>query len=194
MFQIELKYKGNRTYLQGGDIFNALMESFLQIGDGFISRLVLKSFAINQIKVLHKAPDRDKGILGNGLWKYTDGSEQRFWLQETEEPVTDSYSFNEDAITDEATLSGEAILLEMQNEYTLIENIIALTKRLNYLLSPDVRGKWLFGQIDLHRALPEYWKLIEIERKICVGNSFSRNIIQIDGDVYGEIRFIGGEV
>ena len=118
---------------------------------------------------------------------------QRFWIRETDEPVIDSYPFDEDAITSGAVLEAEIIRSGHANPYTVIENIIALTKKLNYALSPNINGKWLFGQIDLKKALPTEWDSIKIERTICVGTSFSRNRIVIDGGDCGEIRFIGGK-
>lgn len=89
---------------------------------------------------------------------------------------------------DERTIRGK-----QTNPYSLIENIIALTKRLNYMLAPDVEGKWLFGQLDLKEALPNDWNDLVIARTVAVGNAFSRNRISIDGQEFGEIRFIGGK-
>lgn len=192
LITLHLKYKGSRTYLHGSDIFNALVDLFSETNSGYLSKLVFKSFARNQIEVLLSQPGHDVSTLGNGVWKMTDGAEQRFWLRESREPVAESYPYDEDAITSKAIQVVESILLETQNAYSTIENIIALTKHLSYLLTPDVDGKWLFGQIDLLQALPERWESIQINRKACVANAFSRNRIEIDGHDIGEIRFIGG--
>ena len=193
IFMQNLKYKGSRTYLQGGDIFNALVDTFSKLGSGYLSKLMFKSFARNQIEVLLHKPENCVLVLGNGVWKFTNGAEQKFWFRETEEPVKESYSFEEETITAVATLTDLGIRLASQNAYSTIENIIALTKRLSYALTPDVDGKWLFAQIDLEQALPEGWGSMQIEQKLCIANSFSRNRITIDGQEVGEIRFIGGQ-
>jgi len=193
LISLHLKYKGSRTYLHGSDIFNALVDMFSKTSNGYLSRQVFKSFARNQIEVLLYQPEHDVSALGNGVWKMTDGVEQRFWLREGREPVAESYPFDEDAITSKAIQIEESIRLEAQNAYSTIENVIALTKYLSYALTPDVDGKWLFGQIDLKQTLPERWESIQIERKLCVANAFSRNRIEIDGQDIGEIRFIGGQ-
>jgi len=113
-------------------------------------------------------------------------------MQETTQHVTDSYPFQEECITQPAEVEGTMIRGRRENAYSLIENIIALTKCLNYALTPDVDGKWLFGQLNLEKALPTEWDEIVVRRGVAVGNRFSRNQIEIDGEGFGEIRFIGG--
>jgi len=193
IININLKYKGSRTYLQGGDIYNAIVEELSAQLEGYLARLAFKHFARNQVELLFENPVDSANLVGSGMWRTATGESQRFWIRETAGSVTDSYPFDEEVITSAAVIEYESIRVEHVNPYTLIENIIALTKKLNYALSPDVKGKWLFGQIDLKQSLPTEWDLIQIERAVCVGSSFSRNRIVIDGADYGEIRFIGGE-
>lgn len=193
MIQLNLKYKGSRNYLQGGDIYNAIVhELTLRLG-GHLARLAFKSFARKQVDLLLENPSDAFNPMGSGIWKSGSGELYRFWLVETDRSVTESYPFEEEAITRDAEVSGEAICSRCANSYSLIENIIALTKRLNYALVPHVDGKWLFGQLDLISGLPCRWSKLCIERKQCVGSSFSRNRITIDDADYGEIRFIGGQ-
>ncbi|MFB1489889.1 MULTISPECIES: hypothetical protein [unclassified Thiocapsa] len=193
MIDFQLKFKGTRNYLQGGDIYNAIAEALSARFGGHLVRLAFKHFARNQCQLLFQHPAETGKVMGNGTWQAASGEMQRFWLCETDRPVTESYPFDEDAITAPAQLEGEAIVGHRSNDYSVIENVIALTKRLNYSLSPDVDGKWLFGQLDLTAGLPDTWQTIRIDRMVCVGDSFSRNRILIDGTDYGEIRFIGGQ-
>ncbi len=193
MIDFQLKYKGPRTYLHGSDIYNAVAEALSARYGGHLVRLSFKHLARKQCQLLLEPPADSSRVMGNGSWQWGTGEIHRFWLRETDRPVTESYPFDEDAITDPAHLQGLAIRGRRTNDYSVIENVIALTKRLNYALSPDVKGKWLFGQLDLVEGLPTLWQEIGIERTVCVGDSFSRNRILIDGADYGEIRFIGGK-
>ena len=193
MIDFELKYKGTRNYLQGGDFYNTINEMLSTRFGGHLVRLVFKHFARNQCQLLLERPADTGPVIGHGTWQAASGDTQRFWLRETDRPVTESYPFDEEAITDAAQVEGEAIVGHRSNDSSAVENVIALTKRLNYALSPEVNGKWLFGQLDLTAGLPESWQAIRIERTSCVGDSFSRNCIFIDGVDYGEIRFIGGQ-
>lgn len=192
MIDLKLRYKGTRNYLHGSDFYNVITEMLSARFEGYLIRLVFKHLARNQCQLLLERPAETTQVMGNGSWQAASGATHRFWLRETSHPVTNSYPFDEDAITDPAQLAGEAIVGESSNEYSTIENVIALTKRLNNMLSPDIDGQWLFGQLDLTAGLPETWQLIRIERTLCVGKSFSRNRILIDETDYGEIRFIGG--
>jgi len=192
MISIQLKYKGSRTYLHGSDIYNAIVQELLSRLDGRLQKLVFKRFSRNQIELLLEMPENPENLIGNGVWVTPDGEKCRFWIRETDELVTESYPFDEDSIIDVAQLSGECVQSDHANQYSVIENIIALTKKLNYVLSPDVSGKWLFGQIDLKQRLPMEWSSIKIERTSCVGSSYSRNRIIIDRADYGDICFIGG--
>lgn len=186
-----LKYKGSRDYLQGGDLYNAIAETLSEQFGGHLVRLAFKHFARNQCQLLLEPIIDSTDVMGKGSWRKASGEMQRFWICETDRPVTESYHFDEDAIIDPTQLDGSTILGYCTNDYSVIENVIALTKRLNYALSPDVKGKWLFGQLDLKvRGLPAIWQEILVERMLCVGNRFSRNRILIDGTDYGEIRFI----
>jgi hypothetical protein len=193
IINFNLKYKGSRTYLHGSDIYNAIVEELSARFGGYPAKLAFKHFARNQVELLLENPVDPANVMGSGVWRAATGETRKFLIRETNEPVVDSYPFDEELITSAAIIEDESIRVGHANIYTLIENIIALTKKLNYALSPDVNGKWLFGQIDLKEALPAQWDTIQIVRTICVGTSFSRNRIFVDGTDTGEIRFIGGE-
>lgn len=193
MFDFQLQYKGSRNYLHGSDIYNAIDDALRTRFGGHLIRLTFKHFARNQCRLMLEKTDNAGNIIGQGNWSADSGELHHFWLYETDCPVIDSYPYDEDAITASACIDGAIITGSHNNHYSVIENIIALTKRLNYTLSPDVKGKWLFGQLDLKQNFPDNWQQICVERTVCVGNNFSRNRILIDGTDYGEIRFIGGQ-
>lgn len=192
METLYLKFKGSRSYLHGSDIYNVVSEKLMERFDGYIARLVFRHFARHQIELLQDKPTDMANVVGSGAWQTSEGRSLQFWLRETSQPVTESYPFDEDAISTPAVIQGTVICGNRSNPYSLIENIIALTKKLNYALSPNVEGKWVFGQLNINTKPPTEWSIIEITRTVSVGSSFSRNSISIDGTAYGEIRFVGG--
>lgn len=187
-----LKYKGSRDYLHGGDIFDALNDSLSKELGGRLLRITYKRLARNQLGLTLSEPSNAEFVTATGVWLTSSGIRNQFWLVETDVPVTDSYPFNEDLITHSAELDEEVICGRRANKYTLVENVIALTKKLNYELAPEVKGKWLFGQLDLPQRLPSDWNCVVITRTVAIGHAFSRNRITIDGQDFGEIRFVGG--
>jgi hypothetical protein len=103
------------------------------------------------------------------------------------------YEFDEDSLLAPAISNGEEIILRERSGYTPIEEIIALTKRLNYELTPDITGKWVFGQLNVNGPLPGDYSSLKICRTSEVVGRFSVNKIFIDDDAVGDIRFIVGE-
>ena len=192
MTLLKLRYKGSRDYLHGSDIYNAIVDSLGNELSGHLARLVFKRVVRNQIRIAMNEQVSMEGAVGRGTWRNSNGEQIPFWLLESGLPVTESYKFDEDAITSRALVDGKIIRGVRSNCYTVIENIVALTKCLNCSLVPDVRGKWMFGQIDLEAALPDEWNNLTITRTHLVGNAFSRNNITINDREFGQIRFIVG--
>ena len=192
MISLKLRYKGSRNYLHGSDIYNAIVNSLGNEFTGHLARLVFGRVARNQIKISMSEQVSLEKVVGRGTWRTSIGEQIQFWLIESALPVTESYEFDESAITAGALIDNEIIRGVRSNAYTLIENIVTLTKCLNHSLAPDVKGKWLFGQINLEGALPHEWSNLAITRTHLVGNAFSRNNITINGREFGQIRFIVG--
>ncbi|MFG1490094.1 hypothetical protein ABMA58_12665 [Oceanospirillum sp. HFRX-1_2] len=195
MLKIDMKYKGQRSYLQGGDFFDEITNSLIaNFSTGAIKKLSFKSFARRQCGlVINERPEQDKHVVGNGIWCKSEGDEIKFWIVETDVPVLSRYPFDEDGLVASSFIEGDTITLDADNDYTAIENIVALTKKLNYALTPDVNGKWVFGQIDMLKPIPDTFNKIQITRTTERKGMFSCNKIMIDNEHVGEIRFIVGQ-
>ena len=81
----------------------------------------------------------------------------------------------------------------MRSKFTPIEDVIVLTKHLNYAMSRILKGNWLFGQLDLTEPLIDNYRSLEIKMKYLIEGKFSVNDILIDGRTIGSIRFIMGK-
>lgn len=182
------KFKGMRTYVQGGDIFNAVNEHLVRFGS-YLTAIVFKSFTKHHLRY-SESLDADGKLIAQGKAVDKNGQFLTFYLYETDVPVDQRYDFVEDKITLNAKLDGLKITLAEQNEFTVIENIIAITKNLSYALHPLETGKWVFGQLLLKMRLPTSYKSIQIIQKSIVQNNFSTNAIYIDNEPIGEIKFI----
>lgn len=196
MIPLELRYKGDRNYLQGGDIVQFLednLDTWLE-GDGWwLSRLAFRRFARNQLDLVWEAPGDQRDAVAEGLFR-RNGNDRRFWLTESDRPVAGRYPFDEDALVAGAHIDGETreATLAAPEGFRPIEAIVALTKKLNYVVTPDVEGKWVFGQIQLEGPLPRQFRTLGITMKSAVAGRFSVNRIDMDGRKAGVIRFIVG--
>lgn len=193
---LELSYKGTRNYVQGGDFFNAILSiAPIITGDtnAFIARLTFRHFANMACELITDPPDNLSTIIGEvkffspDEYSYIDG-----WIVLTDIPILGRRHFDEDlllanTVFDEATRS--ALLLGC-SRWTPIEQIIALTKYLNYSINPIAQGKWVFGQLDLKKPLSDRYAKLEIKMTNLIPGRFSVNNIFIDGCEVGSMRFI----
>ena len=193
---LTLAWKGSRTYLHGSDLFNALAEiaEFVS-GDqsAFVSQLIFKRFARTALAVTTDEPATNVQTIGKARLAFAKlGTGTNLWIIETGDEVTTRRPFDEDDLVATAVVDENAITLSKRSHYSPIEEIIALTKKLNYALSPEVSGRWVFGQIDLSCRLDTDHQITRIERKNIVGNRFSLNEIRLNEKPVGTIRFIVG--
>ncbi|WP_313290425.1 hypothetical protein [Stutzerimonas nitrititolerans] len=184
------RFKGERNYVQGGDIFDALQVLFSK-QDAQVLELSFRGFSSRQMRCLLDNPGTE--YKAEGVVIDLTGQRLPFWLVETDQPVTERYAFDEDAITSHAQIDGKVISASATAGFSVIEQIIALTKALNYQIAPDINGKWVFGQLRLKQPLPQTAEHFLIQQKTLLAGRFSVQEVTLDGKVIGQIRFITSE-
>lgn len=195
---LHLCYKGNREYLHGSDIFDALsvMADELTGGVGaFIERITFRRFARLSCDVTTEPTADPSRIVCQARLRVPGSESVDVWIVETANPVTSRRPFDEEQLLARASLGCDrrSARFPGRGGYSPIEEVIALTKYLNYAVSPEVNGKWVFGQLDLVESLPANYSILEIRIKSLVGGRFSINEILTDGHSIGTIRFIVGK-
>jgi hypothetical protein len=189
MKKLTFMFKGERNYVQGGDVYNAIDEV---IGNDFIKKLVFKKFTHNHCMLVDQRPLEPHDIIAQCTIQDSPHHDKKAWVVESSEQVQDRYDFDEGIITNSASILKNSITLNVSTPYSTIEKMIALTKCLSYHLSPDINGKWVFGQLDLTQRLPQNFDNIVISRRTKPSTKFNTNEIIIDGKAYGTISFIAG--
>ena len=193
---LSLSYKGDRAYIHGSDFFVALTEVATEVtghSDAFVERLAFRCFASSACEVTTMQPADMSKVIGQARFYLPAGMRQvDVWLIKTDLVVTSRRPFDEHLLLAEASFNevGRTSCLPARSIYTPIEDVIALTKHLNYLVAPDVEGKWVFGQLDLVEPLIANYHQLEIQMKNTIAGRFSVNEIVIDGRIIGTIRFI----
>ena len=190
---LKLRFKGDRRYVHGSDVFSSVDRVVREHdSDAFVAQLAFRRVGRHDCELRWSKPSPTDSLVAQGRVK-TGGRMRPFWVVETAAAVGDRYEFEEDRLTSTAIIDGESIELPERTSYSTIEEVIALTKRLNYTLSPDVDGKWVFGELKLTSSFPDDYLVIRISRTKEVGGRFSVNRINIDGNPIGDIRFIVGK-
>jgi len=190
---LSLGFKGERTYIQGGDIYDAVTAGIREVDESsYVEHLAFRQFARGDCDLVWHKPDAGKRLVGQGKVSFA-GDRRPFWIVESSREAVGRRTFDEESIVQPAVSDGQRITLRVRSAYTPIEEIIALTKRLAYELTPDVEGKWVFGQLDLRSAIADDYQELSIWQKNLIAGKFSVNEIEIDGACVGNIRFIVGD-
>ncbi|MDK9762853.1 hypothetical protein KI743_12645 [Vibrio sp. D420a] len=190
------EYKGDRNYLHGTDFYKFSAEYGEKnfSSSAYVEQLSFRQIARCQSEITHSKPSSGN-IVSTGKFMLPNGEVQPFWWVETEAQVAGRYEFDEDGLVSTAIIDEETKTISMNHvsdNYSCIEEVVALNKKLNNTVKKPENGKWLFGQLHLSKKLPVVYKNIEIKLDVMLHNKFSVSDIWLDGVHFGQIRFIVG--
>ncbi|HEY6898548.1 MAG TPA: hypothetical protein VI279_14915 [Rhodocyclaceae bacterium] len=189
---LTLKFKGERKYLQGPDIYNeALIWLTNQRSEVRDIDFAFHRMATRQVKAVLADSDTTAEAVAACAFTSERGRE-RLLLLETDQAVSDAYPYPEDELVrpmavELATRTG---LLRGTTVYSDIEIWVAMTKALHHQVFPDLPGKWLF----VRARFPHFRSATAAaERKLaitaCFNNKLTRSEAFLDGSKAGEIYF-----
>lgn len=199
MVLLKTSLKGDRNYVRGTDFFNAIEQALRHHTDdlhGFVSKLIFKGTTTRLCNLSLSPPGDSDIVIAHGYFHHGDDKDVEFWLLETDAEINERIPFDETNLLAQATLEKQqkVVTAPVVAEYSPVECIVTLTKYLNDQLMPDIKGKWLFGQIELSTMLPEEAKTVTICLKSAIKGRFSISDVLVDDRSVGTIRFIVGEV
>jgi hypothetical protein len=193
---LKLAYKGDRDYLQGPDIYNAVT----RIVSGENPRIVFNKIKMAFHKIAH---NQCKLTYGNYLMLdqmpkdinvdvnfIAPSSHLVGWLVETDEPVIERVPYPEEDIVKKTSIDGKRITIEGEVQFTPIEILVAMTKQLHKTLYPIKAGRWIFTRIELNRLLTisDAAKFkVEIEKNL--NNRLTKGSIHSGEEMLGHIYF-----
>lgn len=185
--------KGNRNYIQGGDIFEWVASSVEKERAGVLKTLGFKRFTMKEIFIDYE-DSLPGSIVCSGTYVTCKGQEVPFSVREGEAcGVLGRRPYDEDGMLASAVVSGNQISMQAPPGFSSIEVIVAMTKKLCYALqAPDAAGKWVFGFIRLAAPLPKRMGEVAIENRSILNKRFAVNRVTVDGEEVAEIRFIVG--
>jgi hypothetical protein len=112
------------------------------------------------------------------------------WLVETDEPVIERIAYPEEDIVKKTSIEGKVITIMGEVQFTPIEILVAMTKRLHMKLYPIKVGRWFFTRLDLNRLLTisDASKLkVEIDKNL--NNRLTKGSIHSGEEMLGYIYF-----
>jgi len=192
---LHLQFKGDRTYLQGGDIFNAVSELARSLHHGYVSRIAFRRLATHVLVVVDELPESGIDPVADiTVSSRTDNAAMaRWWLVETNEPVQGRHAYAEHLIAQACEVDKQARSLSKLRDvnFTLIEEVVAAHKVLcNTLAEPGSR--WLFAQLLLSAPLDGDVSRIELTNTALLSGKMAASDLKLDGVKVGSIRFMRG--
>lgn len=190
---MDIRFKGERTYLHGTDICDVLLDRLIRPAGGTVTDMDL-AFHRPARTALRLVRDGDPKAACSVLKHKQDGEPQVHTLEETGDPVSGRYPYDEAAIIRACTLDTRARTVEQDAamDHSRIEIWVAMIKALHQKMFPDAPGQWMFGRL----RLPDPSRIDGTG--LCGaafvagmgGNKLTRNTISVGPDVVGEIFFI----
>lgn len=194
--RLHLQYKGERTYLQGGDVFNAVSELALHMHNGYLSRIAFRRLAARALVVVDALPGADVDPVAEVTVssRTSDAIEAKWWLIETDMPVQGRYPYEEHLIAQACEVDSQQRRVSKlrDHRFSLIEEVIAAHKVLCNALATDAGGRWLFVQLVLSAPLEPDASSIELINTALLNGKMAASDVRLDGVKVGSIRFMRG--
>jgi hypothetical protein len=193
---LRLAYKGERDYLHGTDIYNAVTGIIGGSNPGIVFNRIKIAFhkvARNQCKLIYGnyslLEQMPKNI--NVEVNYISSSANIIgWLCETDEHVIEHIPYQEEEIIKRSNIDGKKITIDSELQFTPIEVLVAMTKQLHVIHYPVKTGRWFFARIDLNRLLTisdAQTLVVEIEKNL--NNRLTKARIHSGEEMLGYIYF-----
>lgn len=148
---LSLKFKGDRTYLHGTDMFDESMKAL----EGWnqwqqvtlaIHRMTDQPLGLVPVSEFQRGSIQQVAQISG---KYHAGNLATWVLIENNGAVKDRYPYPEQQMVDAADIQTETIVLSSWLSFSRIEHIVALNKGLLQHLFPEAPGKWVFTKVKI---------------------------------------------
>ena len=153
---IKFRFKGDRNYVQGPDIFNEILNYIhetLNFNFNFIIDVSFHKIVNKHLILNHYVGDLFVRPLDASVAAKVNFKNDIHWfiLKESDENIVCRYEYNEEKFITTCKIYTEQKLISCIEEspFTFIETIVAMNKALHLSIYPDIVGKWLFvrGQL-----------------------------------------------
>lgn len=187
--KVQFEFKGNRDYIQGTSLFNAMVNNAIDQGvekgsiDISFRKMVNSPVCIIENRGF-QSEDAVTAHVSNG-----EGDEAfSLVLYETdsmEDPVR--VKFDEEAVCQGALVDGNSITLVNPKHKDLIELVVSLCKKLHLTVVDDSK-KWIFSRYLGQFPIPEV-KKIEIKIVKQVGVKLTKSDVLVNDEKIADLFF-----
>ena len=193
---IAFKFKGNRQYVHGTDIIDSVIkkveEKFGEYPDSIKGSFHRRLKSHGKIRIYPQSKAL-KDITYNSLFTIeVKEKEYLVTLSQTDRPIKSAYTYDEEAVTLGMVYRDKSVQITVNNNYSFIEQIVALTKKLHLNIYPNSIGNWFFTKIQMQlsiapKLIPGRYLMIKARKNF--HNKLTQNLIYLDTEFIGDIWF-----
>lgn len=189
---LELSYKGDRTYLQGPDMYDAVMDYLGRLESNHMDgpvKMVMHEFARNQVDLLYSIGAERCPRPENARLEFSLSNDVTGWLTETDRPVTVSRPYPEDEVLAGSKIDGKTITAEHPETFSAVEVIVSITKQLHQTLFPE-QPKWIVTRLELSAPLQRHYPSgLQVELLHVLGSRLTKSAARAGVTELGHIYF-----
>jgi hypothetical protein len=188
--KLNLVLKGDRDYVTGADIFQALARETDAMTDLSLRFHRLTDHEIEMVEVSKAEPIGDV----EGMFLYNDaaGNPRRLLLRALGQPILARVPYREELAVSDAVINGSTIRSQEAQGFSFIERAIALNKLLlTKLCATDKSIKWIFTRIDLSEYPRMPMPAISLTASSIANPRLIRSELRLDDRSYGHVWFSG---
>lgn len=191
--EIEFQFKGARKYIQGPDIFNAMVSSCPSAGMNNI-RFTVHDFVYTPVCRLYLADSKEtlNEVADIRARCQFDVNGATRWLAVTQGAGDATsgarYGYDEERIISLCRMAGEGIALAQQSPFSFIETVVSMNKHMHQQLFPETVGKWIFTRIDL-AAFCDAREKLALQFRHNMNYRLTKSDILVNGTKVGDIYF-----
>lgn len=188
---LDVPFKGNRTYLRGADIFESLMR-ILHPHPPISLRF--HKILDQPIELFAMAPtQRPNTVAAFFSFHDTDGRWNAAGIRPREgATVSRRERYDEDQVAALATVRGEFLEMPAHETFSFIDRVVAANKILVTRCVPAVEGRppspWLFTRLELSR-IPGEPKAFSLRFVGSLSDRLTHSAIVVDGEEIGAIFY-----
>ena len=194
--EIFFKLKGSRDYVQGADIFDKILvfvNAFFGNYPTMINGNFYKLLQYNGLFSLYSDTESHKQENCYAYFSiYFDQARYQVNVSRAGSRVSISEEYDEDEVLNGIIIENDKANMLVKQSYSYMEQIVAMTKKLHFIIYPNTNGKWLFTKISLKGVVnPTLFidKTLLIEAKKNFHNKLTQNAIYLEDRYLGDIWY-----
>lgn len=183
-----LRFKGDRTYIQGPDLFNAVQVALEGAtgGAGWVRRASMRSMASGPVKLV--AVQESASI---GAFTCTSGSTTSEWgiAPDASAQPLEREEYDEDLVLRRTAIGSESAQFQGDLPFSVMEVITSVAKGLHQAIMPLEGARWIWVGVDLPRPLPLTGTRVSVTIQRRLGTRLTQSLIEIDSIPAGTLTF-----